>query len=77
MAENNRAFKLRKEKEMVERLSSKRKETYAGQLSGAEMSMALINVLAFLAVRDIEEGDRCCKMLLGREPDTQPYEGVG
>jgi hypothetical protein len=38
--------------------------------------MALINVLAFIAVRDIEEGARWYKMLLGREPDTQPMKGL-
>jgi hypothetical protein len=36
--------------------------------------MALKNVLAFIAVRDIEAGIRWYKMLLGREPDTQPMK---
>jgi hypothetical protein len=39
--------------------------------------MALKNVLAFIAVRDIEEGIRWYKMLLGREPDTRPMNGLG
>jgi hypothetical protein len=38
--------------------------------------MALKNALAFLAVRDVEEGTRWYKMLLGREPDTQPMKGL-
>jgi len=38
--------------------------------------MALKNALAFLAVRDVEEGTRGKKMLLGREPDTQPMKGL-
>ena len=38
--------------------------------------MALKNVLAFIAVRDIEAGIRWYKMLLGREPDTQPMKGL-
>jgi hypothetical protein len=38
--------------------------------------MALKNVLAFVAVRDIQEGSRWYKMLLGREPDTQPMKGL-
>ena len=38
--------------------------------------MALKNVLAFIAVRDIEEGTRWYKMLLGRDPDTQPMKGL-
>jgi hypothetical protein len=37
--------------------------------------MALQNVLAFIAVRDIEAGILWYKMLLGREPDTQPMKG--
>jgi hypothetical protein len=36
----------------------------------------LKNVLAFVAVRDIEDGIRWYKMLLGREPDTQPMPGL-
>jgi hypothetical protein len=36
--------------------------------------MALKDALAFLAVRDVEEGTRWYKMLLGREPDTQPMK---
>ena len=39
--------------------------------------MALKNVLAFVAVRDIEEGIRWYKMLLGRTPDTRPMNGLG
>jgi len=39
--------------------------------------MALKNALAFVAVRDVEEGSRWYKMLLGREPDTQPMKGFG
>ena len=38
--------------------------------------MALKNVLAFIAVRDIEEGARWYKMLVGREPDTLPMKGL-
>ena len=38
--------------------------------------MALKNVLAFIAVRDVEEGARWYKMLLGREPDTRPMKGL-
>ena len=38
--------------------------------------MALKNVLAFIAVRDIEAATRWYKMLLGREPDTQPMKGL-
>ena len=38
--------------------------------------MALKNVLAFIAVRDIDAGIRWYKMLLGREPDTQPMKGL-
>ena len=38
--------------------------------------MALKNALAFVAVRDVEEGTRWYKMLLGREPDTQPMKGL-
>ena len=38
--------------------------------------MALKNALAFIAVRDIEAGTRWYKMLLGREPDTQPMKGL-
>jgi hypothetical protein len=34
----------------------------------------LRNVLAFAAVRDIEDGVRWYKMLLGREPDTRPMQ---
>jgi hypothetical protein len=40
---------------------------------GASM---LKNVLAFAAVRDIEDGIRWYKMLLGREPDTKPMTGL-
>jgi hypothetical protein len=36
----------------------------------------LKNVLAFAAVRDIEDGIRWYKMLLGRGPDTQPMKGL-
>jgi hypothetical protein len=36
----------------------------------------LKNVLAFAAVRDIEDGIRWYKMLLGRGPDTQPMRGL-
>jgi hypothetical protein len=36
----------------------------------------LKNVLAFAAVRDIEDGIRWYKMLLGREPDTKPMTGL-
>ena len=42
----------------------------------ADSLMALKNVLAFVAVRDLEEGSRWYKMLLGREPDTQPMKGL-
>ena len=42
----------------------------------ADSLMALKNALAFLAVRDVEEGTRWYKMLLGREPDTQPMKGL-
>jgi hypothetical protein len=38
--------------------------------------MVLKNVLAFLAVRDIDAAVRWYKMLLGREPDTQPMKGL-
>ena len=38
--------------------------------------MAIKNALAGLAVRDIEDGIRWYKMLLGREPDTQPMDGL-
>ena len=38
--------------------------------------MALKNALAFIAVRDIEAATRWYKMLLGREPDTQPMKGL-
>ena len=38
--------------------------------------MALKNALAFIAVRDIEASTRWYKMLLGREPDTQPMKGL-
>jgi hypothetical protein len=38
--------------------------------------MTLKNVLAFIAVRDIEEGARWYKMLVGREPDTLPMKGL-
>jgi hypothetical protein len=38
--------------------------------------MAIRNVLAFVAVRDIEAAIRWYKMLLGREPDTQPMKGL-
>ena len=36
----------------------------------------LKNVLAFIAVRDITAGIRWYRMLLGREPDTQPMQGL-
>ena len=36
----------------------------------------LKNVLAFIAVRDISDGIRWYKMLLGREPDTQPMQDL-
>ena len=36
----------------------------------------LKNVLAFVAVRDIEDGIRRYKMLLGRGPETQPMPGL-
>lgn len=36
----------------------------------------LKNVLAFAAVRNIDDGIRWYKMLLGREPDTQPMPGL-
>ena len=36
----------------------------------------LKNVLAFIAVRDISDGIRWYRMLLGREPDTQPMQGL-
>jgi hypothetical protein len=36
----------------------------------------LKNVLAFIAVRDISDGICWYKMLLGREPDTRPMEGL-
>jgi hypothetical protein len=36
----------------------------------------LKNVLAFIAVRDIADGIRWYKMLLGREPDTQPMQDL-
>ena len=32
----------------------------------------LKNVLAFAAVRNIQDGIRWYKMLIGRDPDTQP-----
>src|SRR6476620_12330056 len=38
--------------------------------------MALKNALAFIAVRDIEASTRWYRMLLGREPDTQPMKGL-
>jgi hypothetical protein len=38
--------------------------------------MAIRNVLAFIAVRDIDAAIRWYKMLLGREPDTQPMQGL-
>ena len=38
--------------------------------------MTLQNVLAVIAVRDIEAGILWYKMLLGREPDTQPMKGL-
>jgi hypothetical protein len=38
--------------------------------------MALKNVLAFTAVRNIEAAIRWYKMLLRREPDTQPMKGL-
>jgi hypothetical protein len=34
------------------------------------------NVLAYIPVRDIEDGTRWYKMLLGREPDVRPMEGL-
>lgn len=36
----------------------------------------LKNVLAFIAVRDIDDAIRWYKMLLGREPDMQPMPGL-
>ena len=36
----------------------------------------LKNALAFAAVRDIEDGIRWYKMVLGRKPDTQPMTGL-
>ena len=36
----------------------------------------LKNVHAFSAVRDIDKGIRWYKMLLGRDPDTQPMKGL-
>jgi predicted enzyme related to lactoylglutathione lyase len=36
----------------------------------------LKNALAFTAVRDIDEAVRFYRMLLGREPDAQPMEGL-
>jgi hypothetical protein len=36
----------------------------------------LKNVLAFIAVRNIEDGVRWYKMLLGRQPDTLPMRGL-
>lgn len=39
--------------------------------------MTVKNVLAGVAVRDIEDGIRWYKMLLGREPDTRPMDGLG
>jgi hypothetical protein len=36
----------------------------------------LKNALAFAAVRDIDEAVRFYRMLLGREPDAQPMEGL-
>jgi hypothetical protein len=36
----------------------------------------LKNVLAFIAVRDIDEAIRWYKMLIGREPDTKPMQGL-
>ena len=36
----------------------------------------LRNVLAHIAVRDIDEAIRWYKMLLGRAPDTQPMHGL-
>jgi hypothetical protein len=38
--------------------------------------MTIKNVLAGVAVRDIENAIRWYKMLLGRGPDTQPMEGL-
>lgn len=38
--------------------------------------MALKNAIALIAVRDIEPATRWYKMLLGREPDTQPMKGL-
>jgi predicted enzyme related to lactoylglutathione lyase len=38
--------------------------------------MAIRNVLAFVAVREIEAAIRWYMMLLGREPDTQPMKGL-
>ena len=40
------------------------------------VAMALKNALAFIAVRDIEAATRWYKMLLGREPGTQPMKGL-
>jgi hypothetical protein len=36
----------------------------------------LKNVLAYSAVRDIDEAIRWYKMLIGREPDAQPMNGL-
>lgn len=36
----------------------------------------LKNVLAYSAVRDIDEAIRWYTMLIGREPDTQPMKGL-
>lgn len=38
--------------------------------------MSIKNVLAGVAVRDVQDAIRWYKMLLGREPDTQPMEGL-
>jgi hypothetical protein len=36
----------------------------------------LKNALAFAAVRDIDDGIRWYKMLIGREPDAEPMAGL-
>ena len=38
--------------------------------------MPLKNALAFIAVREVEASTRWYRMLLGREPDTQPMKGL-
>ena len=40
------------------------------------MPHMLANVLAFGAVRDIDEAIRWYRMLLGREPDKRPMDGL-